>query len=243
MGKYLAIAVAGLVALGFGTGAIAAPQKVRVRGTIETVNGNTIVLQSYNGRTVDMTLHPDTKFGSLVRSSLSDIKTDDFVGIAATGPKDHLVALDVSIFPNAMRGTGEGHYPWSIPAAVAQADRPGAPAATGAPMVRGTMTNGTVASAAPEASAPPVRGTMTNGTVAANTSGASGTELTISYDHGSKVQVLVPSSAPVVRLVPAKRSVVVPDAKIFAIATRSSGGSALNAGFVAVGKNGLMPPM
>ncbi|MGH7037118.1 MAG: hypothetical protein ACREE1_03145, partial [Stellaceae bacterium] len=169
MGKFLGAAMVGLLALGLGAGASAAPAKVRVRGTIATVSGNAITIKAYNGHTVDLTLQPGTKYGVLTRASLSDIKPGDFVGIGATGPTSHLVALEVLIFPNSMRGAGEGHYGWSVPAAVARADRPGI-AKTGAPMVRGTMTNGTVA-AAPPAGAPPVRGTMTNGTVAANTGG------------------------------------------------------------------------
>lgn len=243
MGKFLGAAMVGLLALGLGAGASAAPAKVRVRGTIQSVSGNAITIKADNGRTVDLTLQPGTKYSTLTRVSLSDIKPGDFVGVGATGSKSHLVALEVHIFPNAMRGTGEGHRSWSIPAAVARADRPGATFATKAPMVRGTMTNGTVAAAAPPESAPPVRGTMTNGTVAANTGGASGTELTITYDHGGKVRILVPASAPVVRLAAAQRSVVVPDAKIIAFATRSNGKSGLDAAYISVGENGLTPPM
>ncbi|HZU90796.1 MAG TPA: hypothetical protein VE993_16220 [Stellaceae bacterium] len=243
MGKILGIAVAGLVAFGLGAGAIAAPQKVRVRGTITAINGNTIAVKSYNGHTVDLMLQPGTKFAALVRASLSDIKAGDFVGVGATGPEDHLTALEVLIFPASMRGVGEGHYGWSIPAAVARADRPGTATAVEAPIVQGTMTNGTVAAAAPQAEAPPVRGTMTNGTVAAGTGSASGTELTIAYDHGNKVRILVPPDAPVVRLLPARRSVVVPNAKAFVVATQSGDKSGLSAGFVAVGEHGLTPPM
>jgi hypothetical protein len=243
MGKFLGIAVAGLLVFGSVAGASAAPQRVRVRGTIETVNGNTIAIKSYSGGTVDLTLGPGTKFGLLVRASLSDIKAGDFVGVGATGPENSPVALEVLIFPASMRGTGEGHYGWSLPAAVARIDRPGMATAAEGPMVRGTMTNGTVASAASQAGPPPVRGTMTNGTVAANTGTTSGTELTISYDHGNKVRILVPSNTPIVRLIPATRAVVTPEAKAFAVATRASGGGPLSAGFIAVGKNGLMPPM
>jgi hypothetical protein len=243
MGKFLGIAAAGLLVFGSGAGASAAPQKVRIRGTIEAVNGNTIAIKAYNGRTVDLMLQPGTKFGSLVRASLADIKAGDFVGVGATGPENSPVALEVLIFPAAMRGTGEGHYGWSIPAAVARIDRPGMTTAAGAPMVRGTMTNGTVASAAPQAGAPPVRGTMTNGMVAARTGTTSGTELTISYNNGHKVRILVPSNTPIVRLVPARRSVVAPNEKAFVVATRASGTGGLSAGFVAVGAHGLTPPM
>jgi hypothetical protein len=243
MRELLGIAVAGLLVFGSGAGASAALQEVHIRGTIEAVNGNTIAIKSYSGHTVDLRLEPSTKFGSLVRASSADIKAGDFVGVGATGPENSPVALEILIFPASMRGTGEGHYGWSIPAAVARIDRPGMATAAGAPMVRGTMTNGTVASAAPEAEGPPVRGTMTNGTVAASTGTTSGTELTISYDHGNKIRILVPSGTPIVRLVPARRSVLAPNAKAFVVATKAGAKGELSAGFVTVGAHGLTPPM
>ena len=146
------------------------------------------------------------------------------------------------IFPNSMRGTGEGHYAWSVPAKVADADRHGAKGSSaGAPPVQGTMTNGTVASTGTSHGAPPVHGTMTNGTVAGNSSASGGKELTVRYNGGKKVQIMVPSSAPVVRLQPAHRSVLKQGAKAFAVASGPS--SKLQANVVAVGKNGMMPPM
>jgi hypothetical protein len=244
MSKLLGVALAGLTVLGFSAGAAAAQQTTRIRGTIESVNGNALAMKSYGGKATDVVLRPGTKFAAVLPSSLSDIKPGDFIGAGATGPENDLKALEVVIFPNSMRGTGEGHYVWSVPAAVAAADTHGsAEASTGAPPVQGTMTNGTVASAAPASGAPPVQGTMTNGTVAANTSKAGGTELTVSYSGGKKVQILVPPDAPVVRFTPAERSVLVPGAKAFVVAAKPSGSNELEANFVAVGKNGLMPPM
>ncbi len=111
----------------------------------------------------------------------------------------------------------------------------------GAPPVKGTMTNGTVAGTGTSQDAPPVHGTMTNGTVAGNSSAGGGKELTVSYNGGKKVQILVPSDAPVVRLQPAHRSVLKQGAKAFAVASGPS--SKLQANVVAVGKNGMMPPM
>jgi hypothetical protein len=165
-----------------------------------------------------------------------------------------------------MRGTGEGHYPWSMPATVARADTQGnmQSSTAGAPPVRGTMTNGTVADKAQSGSAPPVQGTMTNGTVASTTqpdsappvqgtmtngtvasdvSATGGKKLTISYNNGEKVQVTVPPGAPVVRFVPAEKSVMTTGAKTFVTASTSGGGGEPTAKVVAVGKDGLMPPM
>ena len=70
MGKFLGVAVAGLLVFGSAAGASAALQKVRVRGTIESVNGNTLAIKSYSGRTVDQMLHPGTKFNSRMRPSI-----------------------------------------------------------------------------------------------------------------------------------------------------------------------------
>jgi hypothetical protein len=156
-------------------------------------------------------------------------------------PENHLVALEVVIFPNSMRGTGEGHYPWSVPATVAAADRHQAVSSNGQP-VQATMTNGTVVSTSSSAAAPPVQGAMTNGTVTASASSTGGEELTISYGKAGKVQILVPSDVPVVRLEPAQQSVVKPGAKAFVVATTSPGAHP-SANFVAIGQNGMMPPM
>lgn len=262
MSKFLGAAVAGLTALSLGTSALAASPATHVRGTIESVSGNTLALKSYGGQTVDLTLGSGTKFASVVPSSLSKIKKGDFIGAAASGPENNMVAQEVVIFPNSMRGAGEGHYPWSLPAVVANADANGSSAgaalvnstmtngtvastsaASSAPPVQGTMTNGTVTGTSAASNAPPVQGTMTNGTVANSSTKSGGKELTISF-KGQKVQIAVPPSVPVVRFVPAKRSIVKPGAKAFVSASQPSGGSgALQANFVAVGKNGLMPPM
>lgn len=272
MSKFLSVACAGVAALGLTAGAMAANQKTRVHGTIASVNGRSFAVDSLNSKSVELTIGSDTKYASVVPSNLSDIKPGDFVGIGATGPDSKLAAMEVVIFPSSMRGTGEGHYAWSVPESIARADREGSAEnetgtgeASGAPPVQGTMTNGTVegtsrgANAAPpvqgtmtngtitskngaEGGAPPVQGTMTNGTVASkNAQSSGGEDVTVSYNNGQRVQIHVPSNAPVVRFVAADKSILKPGAKVFAVASGSGG--KLDAGFVAVGKNGLTPPM
>ncbi|MGH7066415.1 MAG: hypothetical protein ACREFO_09150 [Acetobacteraceae bacterium] len=245
MSRVLNVALAGAFALGCTSAALAAPQKMRIRGTIESISGDQLVIKTYSGKTTDLELGANTKFISVLPSSLSSIKPGDFIGAGATGPESKIVAMEVVLFPNSMRGAGEGHYPWSVPAAVADADmHKSASTPADAPPVEGTMTNGTVASAAPSENAPPVQGTMTTGAVASKStaSASGGRQLTVTYDHNGKVQILVPADTPIVRLQPAQRSILDPGAKAFAVASAGSNGS-LSAGVVAVGKNGLMPPM
>lgn len=227
----VAVLLSGIVAVAW-----AAVPKVRIQGAIESVRPNAFAIKSYSGRTVHLTLTPQTKFASVVPAKLSDIKSGDFVGVGATGPENDLSAVEVVIFPNAMRGTGEGHYGWSLPAAVARADH--YQGASSAP-VWGTMTNGTVAQSSTNNSAA-VHGTMTNGTVA----GTGSRKLTVSYRGGKPVQIAVKPTTPIVRLIPTDRSVLKPQAKAFAAATKeASGATKLSASFVAVGQGGLTPPM
>jgi hypothetical protein len=235
-----ALASATIVALVATAGA--AGQPVRVRGEIQSLSGDTLNVSSYDGKPAKLMLDSQTNYQSVVPAHLSDIKKGDFVGVGATGPETDLRALEVVIFPASMRGTGEGHYAWSVPGAVANADRHADSIAKGAPPVQGTMTNGTVLGSGSSAAAPPVQGTMTNGTVASSGNNAGGQKLTVSYNDGKQVEITVPSKAPVVRLTPGERSELKPGAKIFALASNENG-SALTAKSVAVGKNGLMPPM
>jgi hypothetical protein len=54
-------------------------------------------------------------FVAIVKASLSDIKQGSFVGTTGMPQADGSQnAIEVHIFPEAMRGTGEGHYPWDL---------------------------------------------------------------------------------------------------------------------------------
>jgi hypothetical protein len=94
---------------------MAASTLVNVRGKVEKVEGNTLTVKSRDGKTVPVTM--GDKFGVLgvKKVSLADIKANDFVGIAAAPGKDgKLHAQEVLLFPEAARGTGEGHYAWDL---------------------------------------------------------------------------------------------------------------------------------
>lgn len=234
-------ALASAAIIGLAAAVVAAGTPIRVRGEVQSLSGNTLNVSTYDGKPIKLMIDSQTQYESVVPANLSDIQSGDFVGIGATGPESNLQALEVVIFPASMRGTGEGHYAWSVPGAVANADRHTAGTAPAAPPVQGTMTNGTVVGGG-SAAAPPVQGTMTNGTVATSSGKAGGQKLALSYGNGKEAEITVPSGAPVVRLTPAQRSELKPGAKIFAIASEGNG-STLTAKSVAVGKNGLMPPM
>ena len=211
--------------------ASATPAVNRVRGVITAIGTDALTVQTYDGKSATVPLDANTKFAWVVKSDLSTLKDGDFIGTATTGPDDALRAVELVIFPEAMRGTGEGHYPWDVPGAVAAA---GGGTSGSSAMTNGTvdgqsaMTNGTVAQ----------QSGMTNGTVTGGAGKPGETKLSISY-KGGKAQVVVPVGTPIVRFEPAERTVLAKGQKLFAIVATDSKG----AKSVAVGKDGLTPPM
>jgi hypothetical protein len=108
------MAFAGL-ALALGAGAVVAQDTVRVRGTIERVDGDTYVVKARDGNTLRLKLAPNAGVAASVKSALADIKPGAFIGIAALPQADgSLRALEAHIFHESMRGTGEGHRPWDL---------------------------------------------------------------------------------------------------------------------------------
>ncbi len=88
---------------------------VRVRGTIERVDGPIYVVKARDGAEMKLTVADKPSIATLVKASLSDSKQGSFVGVTSMPQADGTMsALEVHIFPEAMRGTGEGHYPWDL---------------------------------------------------------------------------------------------------------------------------------
>lgn len=111
-----ALAVAFLIALVAAPAGAQSPP-TRIRGTVERVDGQTVLVKSRDGAEVAVALPKDGKVGTLQRASLADIKANDFIGSAAMpGTDGKLHAQEVVIFPESMRGTGEGHYAWDLSA-------------------------------------------------------------------------------------------------------------------------------
>ena len=173
---------------------------------------------------MSVAIDASTRISGIVPSSVDQIKAGTFVGIANVPGASAASALEVVVFPDAMKGAGLGDYPWDL-------------AAQGAPVAAGSaMTNGTVTSSTAGAMATP--SAMTNGTVK-NASTAAGLVPTVDYGKGEK-SIVVPAGAPVVGIVAADRSKLVPGAHVF-VSTRSD--APKSAAFVAVGIDGTVPPM
>jgi hypothetical protein len=89
-------------------------QTVRLRGTIENANGTALTLKGTDGAEVKLTLTDDAVVVAVVKASMEDIKENTFLGSAAMPQTDGTQkALEVHIFPEQMRGTGEGHRPYA----------------------------------------------------------------------------------------------------------------------------------
>jgi len=87
----------------------------RIRGTVEKLDGQTLTVKSREGQQLTIALAPNFTVAAVVKKSLGDIKAGDFVGAASTkGTDGKLHALEVLIFPEALRGTGEGERAWDL---------------------------------------------------------------------------------------------------------------------------------
>jgi hypothetical protein len=110
------------------------PPTQRLRGTVKSIDGATLVVAERSGETMSLSLADNFSVNEVVPIAASAITPGSFIGTAAVpGADGTLTALDVVVFPEAARGTGEGHSAWDL--------QPGS-----------TMTNATVAQldAAPE---------------------------------------------------------------------------------------------
>lgn len=113
-----------------------AADKARVRGVVESLSGDTLVVKSREGKDVTIMLKSGWAVNGIVNAAVTDIKPGDFVGIASMPTESGVNgALEVLIFPAAMKGTGEGDYGWDL-------------------MPKSSMTNATVASAVTSVNGP-----------------------------------------------------------------------------------------
>ena len=189
-----------------------APQ-TRFRGIIASFDGTTLVVRTPDGKTTSVAVPADVRINANGKAKLSDIKPGDFVGSAADkGPDGKLHAEEVHIFPEAMRGTGEGHRPMG-----ANPNR--------------SMTNGTVTMNDPEAR------TMTNGTVTVK-SGKGAVTLTVHYQDGDQTIEVAPHT-PIVTIIPGDRTLLKPGAIVSVVAVRK--GDALTATILTAERDGVKP--
>jgi hypothetical protein len=105
------------------------PPPVRLRGTIEAVEGNVVTVKAVGEADAKVILADKAVIIAVVKATLAEIKEGTFLGSAAIPQADGTQkAVEVHIFPEEMRGTGEGHRPYP-------------------PVANGTMTNGSASGA------------------------------------------------------------------------------------------------
>ena len=128
----------GVVAAAFAVSTVfaQAPGGVRLRGVIEKVDGKTVTAKSDRGEPLKLNLADKLMVVEIAKASAAEIKDGDYIGSGAMPQPDGTQkAVEVHIFADSMRGTGDGHRPWD-----------------GAP--NGTMTNGTVGATVTAVSGP-----------------------------------------------------------------------------------------
>jgi hypothetical protein len=174
----------------------------RIRGDVVAVDGFNLKVKERSGDTLDIKLADNYVVTGVAKVGIETIAPNSFVGVASMPQADGTqTALEVLVFPEAARGSGEGHYPWDL--------QPGS--------------------------------MMTNATVAEVVAVGPSRRLTLRYKDGEKT-IVVPATAPIVTFEPGDRSMLKPGAHVLLTATRAPDGS-LTAARVAVGKDGLVPPM
>ena len=205
------------------------PTAQRVRGTIAASDAQTLTVHQLDGTNVKLLVNADTHYAAVVASDLKAVQPGSFIGTATKGFGAHMTALEVVVFPPELRGQGEGHYGWDkLPEA-------------GGGTVASSMTNGTVQAPGTKL----VASSMTNGNIdavsqkdGAQKNGA--LRITVTYKGGKK-DIVVPPTTAIVAFKLATAAIVKPGAPAFIVAIPS--GATLQAKFVAVGQDGVKPPM
>jgi hypothetical protein len=174
--KDAAVAAAGDTTSTQASSAPAAPPSntVQLRGTVQSVTAEELTLTTPDS-VVHVALEPGFAVYTRANSDLAHVTPNSFIGVTSVAqPDGSQKATEIHVFPEAMRGTGEGSRPMGRPDPNQQAS---------------TMTNGTVSTT-----------TMTNGTVS---QGAGGSTMTVTYNGGSQT-ISVPADVPVTVMEPIK---------------------------------------
>lgn len=237
--------------------AMATQAGAHIRGTISNVTANGFTVNTATG-SEQVAISDSTKIVGVVPSSLDQVKDGTYIGTANVPQGNSSRALELVVFPDSMKGAGLGNYPWDLSAQGGQSSSMshssmtnGTVTKTGSRMGGSSMTNGTVTETGSRMGGSSMtNGTvtktasrmggssMTNGTVT-NSNGKHGMTLTVNYGKGSKT-IQVPADVPVVTFQPAQKSAIVTGAHVF---VAGKPGNPVQAGMVAVGLNGTVPPM
>jgi len=231
MKPFIAITLAALgLSVAFVPLASADPAPTRLRGTITTLNPQSLVVHTRDDKDITVTLDDQTHYAAVVKSSLDNLKEGSYIGTATKEIGSKLIALEVSIFPPEMRGAGEGHYAW---------DKISDTTLSAGAATASAMTNGNVATVTSSGETD-VNSAMTNGNVATAAAKGGLTVLNVTYKGGEQT-VLVPPTAPIVALQAGTKADLAAGAGIFIVAIQD--GDNTTAKLIAVGKDGVVPPM
>jgi hypothetical protein len=94
--------------------AVPAAEPYGLRGTLVGVDGNLLTVMNDDEETFEVALAEDTGMFTVTPAKWTDIDAGQFVGITSIESSGQRVALEVHIFAEDLRGTGEGHYPWDL---------------------------------------------------------------------------------------------------------------------------------
>jgi hypothetical protein len=98
-----------------GTALAQAAAPFRIRGTIDSVQAHSMQVTSRTGQKMTVALASDVGVTAIVATKITDIQPNSYIGTAALPqPDGTLKALEVQVFPESMRGVGEGHRPWDL---------------------------------------------------------------------------------------------------------------------------------
>lgn len=193
----------------------------KLTGDVVRVDGQNLELKSTAGETLAVKLSDNARMTLRAPANASAIKPGAFIATTATPqPDGTLLASEVRVFGESLRGVGEGHRP--------MANLPGS-----------TMTNATVASVS--GGGKRAGDSMTNATVASVTDSAPGNPLrmTVQYKGGEKV-VVIPDDVQIMTQEMGDRSMLVPGTHIVAYVAKEPDGTLLTER-VSIGKNGYSP--
>jgi len=192
----------------------------RIRGDVVAVHGKDLDVRTSSGQIVTVRMMDSLRVSARSAAGPNALVQGAFIGTTAVEqPDGTLKASEVHVFPESMRGAGEGHRPMET--------EPGS-----------TMTNATVASVS-SSPKPASRSTMTNATVAGVASGGAVRTLTLRYNGGEK-KVVVNDGVPIVMVEAGDSSMLVQGAPVVVTAAKQLDGS-LTTDRITVGRNGVVP--
>jgi len=194
----------------------------KISGDVVRVDGQNLELRAKDGQKVRVELSDHLRLNARSPAGADALKQQAYVGATAVPqPDGTLLASEVHVFPESMRGTAEGHR--LLP------PEPGKEP-------KSTMTNATVSGVTGGKGT----STMTNATVSKVSPGDNALTMTLSYPGGDKT-VVVPQGTPIMKTETTDRSALVPGAHVVAYAVKQPDGSLLS-DRVNVGKDGYAPP-